>query len=340
VAVRQLTHRGERPGDDPIAAFQAFENLEILFPRDADLHGGEDRLVVAEDEDALGLLAAVPWRRLRRRRRRGCDATLAQRRWLPNERPAGIEEQFAYRERLDRHGHDTVFRGGRDLGGAREARTNVRHLVFDRYHDLEGGRLPLLLRGRLRGLDRAVANLGDSPLERPVRHRIDGLSGRLPERDRRNVGFVHFDFRLEQRHVGDGQEHRPGVVHRADDGRLAFLDVAACHQTVHRRRDDDLIQVVARGREAGTLLADLLLAGVDVLLARLQIGLPDGNVVLCPLECLTSRQAVLPQLLLAAQRRPCQLEHGIGLFHVRARQGERGLRRCHAGLAPFELSGE
>ena len=42
----------------------------------------------------------------------------------------------------------------------------------------------------------------------------------------------------------------PGVVHRADDGRFTFLDVAPRHDAVHRRGDDDLVQVVARRGQA------------------------------------------------------------------------------------------
>ena len=87
-----------------------------------------------------------------------------------------------------------------------------------------------------------------------------------PSCTRRDVGLVDLDLGLDQRHVGDGQQHRAGVVHRADDRRLALLDVAAGDDAVHRRGDDDLGQVVPRRRQAGLLLLDLLFLCLDLLL--------------------------------------------------------------------------
>ena len=53
----------------------------------------------------------------------------------------------------------------------------------------------------------------------------------------RDVGLVDLDFRLDDRHVGERQQHGAGVVHRADDRGLAFLDVAAGDDAVDRRLD-------------------------------------------------------------------------------------------------------
>jgi len=89
--------------------------------------------------------------------------------------------------------------------------------------------------GRGACLDWAVANLGDVTLERSVWYRVDGHDCGLAERDRRDVGLVHFDFGLDERHVGNGQQHRAGVVHRADDHVFTFFDVPAGDDAVHRR---------------------------------------------------------------------------------------------------------
>ena len=58
------------------------------------------------------------------------------------------------------------------------------------------------------------------------------------------------------RHVGERQQHRAGVVHRADHRRFAFLDVAARDDAVDRRFDADLAQVVAGALERRALLVD------------------------------------------------------------------------------------
>ena len=104
-------------------------------------------------------------------------------------------------------------------------------------------------------LDRAVADLGHLAGERLVRHRVDRDLRDLAELHVRDVGLVDVDFRLDDRHVGDRQQHRAGVVHRADDDGLAFLDVAARDDAVDRRLDAHLAQVVARALGGGALPA-------------------------------------------------------------------------------------
>ena len=64
-----------------------------------------------------------------------------------------------------------------------------------------------------------------------------------PSCDVGDVGFVHFHFRFDDRHVGDRQQHRAGIVHRADDGRFPFLDVAAGDDPGDRRLDAYLAEV-------------------------------------------------------------------------------------------------
>ena len=71
---------------------------------------------------------------------------------------------------------------------------HVGHLFVERDDDLEGRRLSLSACSACRRLNRAVADLGDAALERPVGHRVDRDLGRLAERHGRDVGLVHFDF--------------------------------------------------------------------------------------------------------------------------------------------------
>ena len=113
-----------------------------------------------------------------------------------------------------------------------------------------------------------------------------------------------------------------GVVHRADDGGLALFDAAAGDQAVHRRRDDDLIQVVARRRQARLFLLDALLVCFDVLRrAASEIRLANGDLVLRSLEVLLRRQSFLPEVLLTLQVLARELE-------VRARLARRTCAPC------------
>ena len=188
----------------------------------------------------------------------------------------------------------SLARRRRDLGGAREARTHVGHRLVDRDDDLEVGRLPLP------GVGVApVVWIGLLPIS--VTWPLNVLSATASIVTTATCPIVTFGmsvsstsiFRLDDRHVGDRQQHGAGVVHRADHDVLAFLDVAPGDDAVHRRRDRHLAQVVARGRETRLLLLDLLLARLHFLLARLQLGLADRHVVLRPLERFARREAVL-----------------------------------------------
>ena len=91
--------------------------------------------------------------------------------------------------------------------------------------------------------------------------RVDGDLRELPHLHERDVGFVDFDFRFDDRHVSNRQQHGARIVHRADDGGVADFDVAAGDDAVERRLEARLPQIVLSARQAGHLLPQLLLAG-------------------------------------------------------------------------------
>ena len=182
-----------------------------------------------------------------------------------------------------------VAHRGRDLRRAREARAHFRDFLVERDDDLEVRRL----RGRVEPavLDRAVADLGHLAGERLTGHRVDRDLGRLPNLDARNVGLVDLDFRLDDRHVGDRQQHGAGVVHRADDDRFPLLDVAARDDAVDRRLDAHLAQIEARALRRRALGLHPQLLRAELLFLRPQIRLAQLEFVLRALERLARRQA-------------------------------------------------
>src|ERR1041385_5888960 len=263
-AVCDLPHRIERARHDLVAGLETRQHFEIPFAGDADLHWREHHLAVAGDEHTFCFLACLTGtsfrRRLRRRRSRCAKETpLHRRRWFVNEPALRVEQHVAHGQRLNRHRDDVLARRRRDLGGAGEAGTHIRHRVVDRHDHLEVRGLPLPRGRRLRGcrLNRTVADVGDAPLEHVVGYRVDRHHRGLSDSDVRNIGLVHLDLRLDGRHVRDREQHRPRVVHRADDDVFTFLDVAPRDDAVHRRGDGDLTEVVARGGKAGLFLLDL-----------------------------------------------------------------------------------
>src|SRR5207342_1387814 len=68
-AVVQLTDRRERTDDHAVALFQPSEDFEVLVAGDTGPHRPELRLVVADDEHALELLARLSGLELRRLQR-------------------------------------------------------------------------------------------------------------------------------------------------------------------------------------------------------------------------------------------------------------------------------
>ena len=107
--------------------------------------------------------------------------------------------------------------------------------------------------------------------------------------------------RLNDAHVGERQQHGAGVVHRADDRGLAFLNVPARHDAVDGRLDAHLAQIVARALEAGALLVDSRFLRVDLPLAFLERRFRGADVVLRALERFARRELLLPELLLARE---------------------------------------
>ena len=258
-------------------------------------------------------------RRLVRRRNRRLDirAATATLRRFPYHLVLVVVEHLADGQRLDRHRDHVLPRRRRDLGRAGEAGPDVRYLLVERDHHPERRRLALsgVLR---RGLDRAVADLGDVTAEGPVRHGVDGHLRHLSNGHRRDFRLVYFNFGLDDRHVGDRQQHRSGIVHRPEHRGLALFDATAGDQAVHRGRDDDLIEVVLRGRQSGFLHLDPLLVGLDLLLACLQFGFADGDFVLGPFERFAGRQLFLPQFLRSLEVLASQIELRACLLHGRA----------------------
>src|SRR5690606_14733417 len=99
------------------------------------------------------------------------------------------------------------------------------------------------------------------------------------------------------------------------------------------------------------LLADLLLPGLDfllaqadVLLARPEVGLAQRRLVFRLLEGFARRQPLFPELLLPFEVLPGKVEAGLRLFGVDARLFDddprllqRRLRGGHARLAALQL---
>jgi hypothetical protein len=160
---------------------------------------------------------------------------------------------------LNRH-RDRVLAGcGGDLGRARKARAHVRHVLVQRNGHLEVGGLRCI--GiRRRRLNGTVPDLGDMSAKRPIGGRVNRDFGLLAERDERDVRLVHFDLGFDHRHVGDRQQHRPGLFMVPTMTFSPSSMFSPRDDAFHRGRDDDLAQVVARRREACCFLLDLLFA--------------------------------------------------------------------------------
>ncbi len=164
------------------------------------------------------------------------------------------------------------------------------------------------------------------PLERLVRDRINRDLRALPELHVRHVGLVDLDLGLDDPHVRQRQQHRAGVVHRPDDGRFTFLDVAAGDDAVDWRLDALLAQVVARAFEPGALLIDPARLRRGGLVTLLQGRFRRLHVVHRPVERVARRQLLRPVLLLPRQRRLRLLQLHPRGFHRLPHLVERALR--------------
>ena len=225
-------------------ALRPFSTSKYLSPAMPVLTGMNVGLGFLDQEDALGVLPRLAGgQRIGRAHLRGRLLRVGL--GLRDDLAGRVVDQLAHGHRLDRHGHRLGPRRRRDVGGAGEAGTHLGDLAVDRHRDLEVGRGLAGLPGG--GLDdRAVADLGHLAGEGLVRDRVDLDLGQLADLDERDVGLVDLDFGLDDRHVGDLQQHGAGVVHRADDDRLALLDVAPDDQAVDRRLDAGPRQLVLR----------------------------------------------------------------------------------------------
>ena len=300
IAVSHAAHVVVRAGDDLIARFHARQHLEVAVARDADLDRHELRASVADDENAFGLLARLSRLQLRRRRRRAAPGVRVLGAGLLHDAALCVVDELAHGDGRNRHGHDILASGCRDLGRAREPRADVRHVLVEHDDHFEVGRL--LIGRRLTGrLNRAVADFRHVPLEGPVGNRVDRDFRDLPELDVRNVGFVDLDFGLDDRHVGDRQQHRAGVVHRADDGRLPLLDVPARDDAGDRRFDPHFAEIELRAGELRAILPEPHLLRAHLLLALGKRRLREADVVLRSFERFARGELLLPQLLLALE---------------------------------------
>ena len=340
LSVREFTDRREGPRDDLISSLESVQHLEVLLARDADFHRQVDGLSVADRKDTLRLLPRVSgwWLVGRAQRRFEIRSAATAVRRLANHLALVVVEHLAHRQRLNRHCHDVLPLRRRNFRGARESRTDVGHRFLERDDHLERGGLSLSRVLRRAGLDRAVADLRHTSLERSIGNGVDRDLGFLLERDARDLCLVHFDFCFDHRHVGDRQQDRSRVVHRSDDGGLSLFDAAAGHQTVHGCRDDDLIQVVARRRQARLFLLDALLVCFDVLRPGPEIRLANGDLILRFLEVLLRRQSFLPEVLLTLQILARELQVCAALLDGRARPEQGRLGGGNTGLSALQLS--
>ena len=123
------------------------------------------------------------------------------------------------------------------------------------------------------------------------------------------------DLGFQDGEVRDGQQHGSGIVHGADDDRLAFLDVAPGHDAVDGRGDGHLRQVVARAVERRPFLEDALRRPLDVDLACLELGLAKLDLGRRLLVDLAGDEAQRPQVRLPLQVLAGDLEVDAGGLH-------------------------
>jgi hypothetical protein len=194
----------------------------------------------------------------------------------------------------------TSLAGGRgDFGGAGEAGPHFGDLGVEGDRDLEVRRLR---RARRRSLDRAVADLGHLAGE--------GLAGiasivtlATAELHVRDVGLVDFDFRLDDRHVGDRQQHRAGVVHRADDDRFPSSMFRRVMMPVIGDSMRTLLRFSLRVLERRLLPASCAALGLDLPLGGVSRPAHPAP-VLGVVQRFLRRQALLAELLLAVEAGP------------------------------------
>src|SRR5258706_15317927 len=313
-AFLQVAHRIVRTGDDLIARFQSHDDLEVFVARDTHLDWHELDLAAPHDEDAFGLLPRLSGLELRGRSHRfdargPSPAPAVGRRF--HDLPVVVEHELAHGDGGNRHGRHVLSDRRRDVSGAREALPHVRNVAVDHDDDLEVGRLPRPRVGA-RGLNRAVADFRDMAGKALVGQRVDRDLRELADHNVGNVALIHLDFCLNHAHIGQREENRAGVVHRADHSGLALLDVPARDDPVDWRFDANLAQVVSRVLEARALLLDARFLRRDLVLPLVVPRLVRSHIVFRSFERFARRQLLLPQILLAIERL-------LGLIDLHAR---------------------
>src|SRR5581483_4824490 len=300
VAIAHAADGVVRTGDDLVARLQAAQHLEAFVPGNAKLDRHELGLVAAEHEDAFRFLARLSRLQLLGRGNRFDRRTPALVDFrLTDDLSVGVVDQFADRDRRNRDRDDVLARRRGDVGSAGESGPHVRDLFVEHDDDLEvrglraGGDLLTVRR-----LNRAVADFGDVSLERFVLNGVDRNLRDLADLDVGHVRLVDFNLRLDHVHVGEFEQHGPGVVHRADDRGFALLHVPPRDDAVDRRFHADAAQVVARAVETGALLRDAALLRFDQLLAFLDVRLRRVDVVHRFVERFARRQLLTPEILL------------------------------------------
>src|SRR4030095_4540401 len=266
VAVGHASDRVERTCDHLVADLHTRQHFEVLVAGDADFDRQEFGPISAHNKDAFSFLARLSRLELGRHGIRLWVAFSLDARRL-HDLAADVVHELAYRDSRDRNCRHVLARGGRDVGGACEARAHVRHLLVEHDDNLEIR--GLLRRRQLSGhrLYRAVADLGDVPLERPIGDRIDADLGLLAEHHGRNAGLVDFHFRLNDRHVGDRPQGKARVVHRAHDSRFAFLHVPPGDDARDRRFDADFAEIELRALQRRAILSQAHFLRAHLLLA-------------------------------------------------------------------------
>src|SRR6266540_1230749 len=181
--------------------------------------------------------------------------------------------RVAHDDRRERDRQNARLGSRDDVRGDREARADPLgradqldpHLEVDRV----GCRDQPLQLG-VRAGDRRVLDLRDQSLEYPVWICLDRENRLLSDLDVGDIRLVDHQHGLDGRHVGDRHQLGPRVVHRTDDGDLAFLDRQVGHDAIDRRPHGRLGERVAGRVQVGPVLLHAPLGHLEVGLCGLE----------------------------------------------------------------------
>src|SRR5258708_14495114 len=186
----------EGPRDQGLASPQPLAHLHVEFAQQARLDRLKAGLAALHEVDAF-LLAG--------------GARLGG---LP-----GLALDVADHEGLDGDDQGPGGEAGEDVRLHGEAGLDVGGRVLDLDLDLELDGLRLGVRLH----EGAVAHFRDQALEALVGVGVDTDPCLLAQLDVRDRGLVHLHLRLHHRHVGDGEEHGPGLLQHPHHRHLALL---------------------------------------------------------------------------------------------------------------------